>query len=52
MDEPMSLKVKNKVNGKFHHLGFEECYLMPFYNHIVIMHAPRGTLTLTLKNCK
>ena len=30
----------------FWHLGFEECYTMPSYNHILIMHAPRGTLTL------
>ena len=61
--EPMALKVINKINGwsfltgkiVFWHLGFEECYAMPSYNHILIMHASRGTLTFmqSLKaNCK
>ena len=30
----------------FWHLDFEECYTMHSYNHIFIMHVPRGTLTL------
>ena len=30
----------------FWHLGFEECYTMPSYNHILIMCVPRGTLTI------
>ena len=53
--EPMALKGINKKMENwsfftrkivFWHIGFEECYAMPSYNHIFIMHAPRGTLTL------
>ena len=51
--EPMASKVINKINGKLKFLYRKNSFLtpsknaMPSYNHILIMHAPRGTLTLT-----
>ena len=45
--EPMALKVINEINRKLKFLYRKNSFLtMPSYNHILIMHAPRGTLIL------
>ena len=62
--EPMALNIINKINRKLKFLYQKNSFLTPglrrmlcnaLYNHILIMHAPRGTLTLMQilkENCK
>ena len=49
--EALVLIIINEINEKLEflyrkHLGFEECYIMTSYNHILNIHAPLGALTL------